>query len=114
MDRHHEVHAVGEKKSKSGWKKPGKFAGCNEKRSAARAAAREEKRKLGIVVREPKPRSRAKVATSDKAVGDAIVTAITTTSDKGIGDARVTTSDKCVGESAWGDPFLVCGIFDLD
>ena len=87
---------VVDKKRKTGWKKEGKFAGLNEKRSAGRAAAREEKQRLGIPVRLPKPKKA--LALEDKAVGDSVIT----------------TCDKCVGESVWGDPFLVMTIMDLE
>lgn len=96
--------ADGEVRKKS--RKSGNFEGCNEKRSAARAALREEKRKAGLPVREPKP----KVTNT---FCDAAVQ--TDAGNPGGGDCEkaVSSVDKCVGESVWGDPFLKVGIWDM-
>ena len=87
-------------------KKRKSFEGCNEARTLKRAAVREERKKQGLPVREPKPKkTQASIAVGPDEP-------LTKKVDVAVGDSK-TYVDASVGESLWGDPFQWRGIWDM-
>ena len=93
---------------KSNWKQPGGFQGCNNKRKVyvqlgKRATlANETRPTLHSTKAQDKP-STATVGTQTDAPGHPSAT----------NALKPATMNRGVGESLWGDPFLVFGIFDM-
>ena len=115
------------KSGRSNWSKNGGWAGRNEKRAAARLAARNA---IAVALQhaDDKPSERVE-NTAASSLRDSLQTLghhfhvlplQDLETDSGtdlvpamLKNAHVETADKCVGESLWGDAFVWRSIFDL-
>ena len=112
---------------KSNWKQPGGFLDCNNKRKAyvqlgKQAALADETRPTVHSTNDQCPPSTATVGTQTDAPGPPSATNGTQTDATGppsattgtqTNELKSATVNRGVGESLWGDPFLVFGIFDV-